>query len=290
MNKKKLHRNFDGRCFANEQIYEQNDVSRQSHAQWLSRQGTKKLQDDVILNLVAEVRAKHPEMGGVKLYWKLEMEFEELMKGLGRDAFLVLLRVSGMLRSRHQWNPRTTNSRHRLRKYPNLILGILAGYYGQILVADITYIRVGMGWMYLSLITDLYSRKIVGWALARRLSMDGPLEALQMALKTLPAGPSFIHHSDRGSQYCSKSYTDLVVEHGGQLSMTTDGNVYENAVAERVNGILKYEYHLKQRFTSMRVALEAIEEAIWLYNTDRPHMSLGRRTPESVSLSGMMAA
>jgi transposase InsO family protein len=152
----------------------------------------------------------------------------------------------------------------------------------QVWVSDITYIRTGDKFAYLSLITDRYSRKIVGWHLSDNLGMEGCLEALKKALSTCRDTSGIIHHSDRGIQYCSHPYTKLLTQKGMQISMTEENHCYENGLAERVNGILKDEYMLESRFKDINQARRTCAQAIMLYNTRRPHWALKLRTPEEV--------
>jgi transposase InsO family protein len=149
-------------------------------------------------------------------------------------------------------------------------------------VSDITYIRLQEGFAYLSLLTDYYSRKVVGCCLSRSLGLEGSLQALQQALSVTRHPQGLVHHSDRGIQYCSAPYTSLLHQHGIRISMTEVDHCYENALAERVNGILKDEYSLDATFADYGQAHRACKEAVRLYNTRRPHWSLGLKTPEEV--------
>jgi transposase InsO family protein len=149
-------------------------------------------------------------------------------------------------------------------------------------VSDITYIRTIKGFCYLALITDAYSRKIVGYDISNSLELEGALRALKKALKSLPAGHDLIHHSDRGIQYCSYEYTNLLKKRGVKISMASKGDCYENALAERVNGILKQEYYLDVNFIGVKHAIKACRDAIFIYNNHRLHMALNYKIPEYV--------
>ena len=155
----------------------------------------------------------------------------------------------------------------------------------QVFVADITYIRVASGFYYLALVMDLYSRKIVGFDLSNSLSVEGSLRALKMALKGVKEPKKLIHHSDRGIQYSCYAYTDLLKELGVKISMTEENHCYENANAERLNGILKHEYLLDSTFSSYTTAYKATAQAVWLYNEERPHLSLKYKKPSEVYAS-----
>jgi len=168
-----------------------------------------------------------------------------------------------------------------MRKYPNLIKGFLPTAAHQLWVADITYIRIREEFAYLSLITDAYSHKIIGWALGDTLAAEHPVGALKMALKQLPAGSNQIyHHSDRGAQYCSEEYVRILRKNGFQISMTESGNPLDNAIAERMNGILKDGWLNDMKFSTSKEAKAKISEIIQIYNTRRPHSSINMLTPE----------
>ena len=199
--------------------------------------------------------------------------------GIGRDRLFRVLRRRGLLVRRKKKYVRTTQSAHRFRVYKNLILHEKAERAEGVYVADITYIDTMEGYCYLSLITDEYSRKIVGYALNKSLSIEGSVEALQMALRRTKNPKALIHHSDRGIQYCSKGYTDLLKKKGVRISMTEENHVYENALAERVNGILKEELQLGEKLLSYSVAKKLVDEAVKIYNEERLHMSLDYVTP-----------
>ena len=189
-----------------------------------------------------------------------------------------------MLTLRKKYSSRTTNSLHRFYKYHNIIKDFKASRPNQIWVSDITYIRTIKGFCYLALITDAYSRKIVGYDLSNSLELSGCVRALNKALYKAKNTQGLIHHSDRGIQYCSNVYTKILKKHNIAISMTEDNHCYENAMAERINGILKDEFYLDQTFTDVDHAKRATKNAINLYNEVRLHLSLDYKTPNMVYL------
>lgn len=187
-----------------------------------------------------------------------------------------------MLTLRKKYSSRTTNSLHRFYKYHNIIKDLKASRPNQIWVSDITYIRTIKGFCYLALITDMYSRKIVGYDISDSLELKGCVRALNKALYQAKSIKGLIHHSDRGIQYCSNVYTQILKRHKISISMTEDNHCYENALAERINGILKDEFYIDQTFDSMAHAKRATKNAINLYNEIRLHLSLDYKTPNMV--------
>lgn len=190
------------------------------------------------------------------------------------------MRQNGLLLKQKKKYVRTTDSFHNFRIYDNVLKYIDLKGPQQAIVADITYIRTEEGFMYLSLLTDLYTRKILGYDLSDSLAIEGSLRTLKMALKQIEVKEGLLHHSDRGIQYCSNEYIKVLKDNKVIISMSEKGNPYENAVAERLNGILKREYMLDENFKTKEYAQRAVSQAIWLYNTMRPHLSLGYLTPE----------
>jgi transposase InsO family protein len=209
---------------------------------------------------------------------------------IGRDRLFDLLEAYGLLvRRRKRKSVYTTNSRHRFNRYPNLVKAMQPLSAGQLWVSDITYIALFEDFAYLSLITDAYSRKIVGYCLYPTLSRQGPLNALTMALTEYDRNIPLMHHSDRGVQYCCDDYTDMLLSNTIAISMTEKGDPYENAIAERVNGILKNEFGLEKTFDSFGVAEETIKQAIDIYNNQRPHASCDYLTPiQAHSMNGLI--
>ena len=243
----------------------------------------RKLVDErLVKRLVQAERAEQPRLGGVKLHSMLREKLEAEDVKLGRDRFFEVLRSQALLLEPLPKAPRTTNSAHSLPVFRNLIKELEVSGPNQVWVSDITYIRTGEDFVYLSLITDKYSRKVVGYHLGRTLETQDTLKALKMALSSLPEGARPIHHSDRGCQYCSHEYVKELQERGMPVSMTEEDHCAENALAERMNGILKQEYFLNYQFRTVAQARKAVDEAVRLYNTRRPHRSLKLRTPEQV--------
>ena len=235
-----------------------------------------------VLELVKEERIEQSRVGTVKLYKALKGTFE--MEGLkvGRDKLNDILREHNMLVKRKRSSCKTTDSYHRFHKYKNLVKDMVVTRTNQVWVSDITYIRTINGFCYLALITDMFSRKIVGYDISDSLELAGCLRALKRALRTARPAAELVHHSDRGIQYCSNQYVNELKKRGIKISMTEESHCYENAIAERVNGILKDEFYLDQTFRSMRSASEATDNAINIYNSKRLHVSLGYKTPNMV--------
>ena len=226
-----------------------------------------------------EIREKLPRLGTEKLYFVLQEKLTKHCIKIGRDGLHSLLVEHGLIIRRRKKRPKTTNSKHWMKKYPNLIkeMEILAP--DMIWVSDITYISHVNGFGYLSLITDAYSRRIMGYCLHPNLSNEGCINALEMALKARHYNHQLIHHSDRGSQYCSKQYVHILGSNKVFISMTESGSPYENAKAERVNGILKIEHGLDDLFKSFDSAKESVDKAVLHYNEYRPHSSIDFLTP-----------
>jgi transposase InsO family protein len=242
----------------------------------------RQVDEQLVKRLVQSERAQHPRMGGLKLHSMLREDLKAEDVRLGRDRFFEVLRNQALLLEPLPKAPRTTNSAHSLPVFTNLVKDLELTGPNQVWVSDITYIRTREDFAYLSLITDKYSRKVVGYHLGQSLSAEDTLEALNMALRTLPEGVHPIHHSDRGCQYCSHEYVKRLKEQGLAISMTEEDHCAENALAERMNGILKQEYFLNYEFRTVAQARKAVDEAVHLYNTRRPHRSLKLRTPGEI--------
>jgi len=227
-------------------------------------------------------------MGAKKLLIYLKPKLESMNISIGRDAFIELLYHSFMLVKRLRNKRKTTFSNHWMRKYPNLIRNFTPSFPNQLWVSDITYIETKRGFVYLSLVTDAYSRKIVGWDVSARLHSDSAFNALKMALGSLPKGhKDLMHHSDRGTQYCSANYVKLLDQHKVRISMTETGDPLENAIAERVNGILKTEWLSKEKPDNLSEAKDLFTKIIDLYNNQRPHQSISYFTPSFVHESNI---
>jgi len=221
-----------------------------------------------------------PRLGGRKLQYMLAPLLEQHNISIGRDKFFDILADNGLLVRRRKRRAVTTDSRHPYRRYPNLVRGMEINAPERLWVSDITYLRTAEDFGYLSLVTDAYSRKIVGYGLHPTLKAEGPLQALDMALNQYSGKGQLIHHSDRGCQYCCSLYIQRLDQNDISISMTEKGDPYENAIAERVNGILKDEFGLDSNFGSFTEALEAVDKAVQVYNNIRPHASCNYLTPD----------
>ena len=256
--------------------------TRQAYYRHLNYKYVEMATEEIVLSLVYEYRSAMGRIGCRKLQHLINGRLPEDMK-VGRDALYSLLERNSLLHKRRHKSVRTTWSNHWMHKYPNLITGVIPTASNQIWVSDITYIEtVNDGFMYLHLVTDLYSRKIMGWCLSPTLHAEYTLKALEMAIRN--AGCSLtglIHHSDRGCQYCCERYVSLLKSSGMLISMTQSGDPLENAVAERVNGIIKNEWLMHENIMDGNIALKRISEIVNIYNNIRPHTSLNYLTPES---------
>ena len=256
--------------------------TRQAYYRHLSYKYVEMATEEIVLSLVYEYRSEMGRIGCRKLQHLINSRLPEDMK-VGRDALYTLLERNSLLHKRRRKSVRTTWSNHWMHKYPNLITGVIPTASNQIWVSDITYIEtVNDGFMYLHLVTDLYSRKIMGWCLSPTLHAEYTLKALEMAIRN--AGcclTGLIHHSDRGCQYCCERYVSLLKSSGILISMTQSGDPLENAVAERVNGIIKNEWLMHENIIDGNIALKRISEIVNIYNNIRPHASLNYLTPES---------
>jgi putative transposase len=257
--------------------------SSQAYYQYRTGLEKRSLKEELLIQQVICHRRLQPRLGARKLLVVMQPFMDQHDIHMGRDVFFELLRVNGFLIRRKRRGSRTTFSAHRLKKYPDLAKGYEISRTAQLWVSDITYIHLRSGFAYLSLVTDAYSRCIVGFELSRDLSAAGCSAALQMALKGRQGEAPLIHHSDRGIQYCSAEYVKLLNESRVAISMTQSGDPRDNAVAERVNGILKQEL-LEQVYPNFKKAKEATGEAIRIYNSLRPHSSVDMLTPEKAHI------
>jgi transposase InsO family protein len=244
------------------------------------------IEEDLLLTEVSEIRKNHKRMGTRKLHGKLQTFMMEHQIKIGRDALFDLLSANYMLVRKRKRRIHTTQSHHWLRKYTNLIHGFTPTAPNQLWVSDITYWKINEGHVYISFITDAFSRKIVGYHVAQTLETVETIQALKMALSGFSMEPEshfqLIHHSDRGVQYCSHDYVKLLQDYHIQISMTENGDPLENAIAERLNGILKDEYLTDSPVKSIHDARIILARAVYLYNEDRPHMSIGNHYPSQV--------
>lgn len=254
--------------------------SRQAYYEYKTDDEKGTIQNMLILKLVSEIRKDLPRSGVPQLMQLLKVPFAEHGIQMGRDALYTLLGEHGYLLRYRRRKAYTTNSNHAYKKYPNLIRNMEVLKAHTLWVSDITYIRLTNGFAYLSIITDAYSRKIVGYHLQESLHATGPITALTMALAQRKLTNKLTHHSDRGVQYCCGDYVSVLEKESIAISMTEKGDPYENAIAERVNGILKMELLLDGTFTTYYDAKQAVSWAVEKYNQIRPHSSCDYLTPE----------
>jgi putative transposase len=255
-------------------------VSRQSFYQHFRTEEHKCFQHEMIIQQVKLIRQDHPRIGARKLLVMLQPFFIENHISIGRDSFFELLNQHKMLVKRRARQVQTTFSKHWLRKWPNLIKNFEADTINHLWVSDITYWKVNNKNYYISLITDVRSRKIIGYSIDNTLKAQSTLEALNMALCFKPSpNAHIIHHSDRGSQYCSAEYVAKLLDNHIKISMTESGEPTDNAYAERVNGILKEEYLYRYLPKNISQAKAILAQSIQLYNHKRPHLSIENLTP-----------
>ena len=257
-------------------------MSRQNFYKGRKSRQKRQVDGEKIAEKVKRERKTHPRMGGKKIHGILGEELRRECLYVGRDIFFDVLRAHGLLIERLPKAPCTTNSNHNLPVFSNILDTIEIDAPNKAWASDITFVMVMDDFMYLSLTTDMFSREIVGWNLSENMKAEDTLEALEMALADKPEDARPVHHSDRGSQYCSHLYVGKLKENDLEVSMTEKDHCAENALAERVNGILKQEYGLGYVFANAEQARLAVEQAIWIYNHKRPHTSLGMRTPAEV--------
>ncbi len=261
-------------------------VTRQAYYQHFWQQEQYVFEDELIISEVIKIRKNHRHMGGRKLYELLQPFLLEHQIKMGRDRLFDVLSANYLLVKRRKKQTITTNSYHRFKKYPNLIRNFIPTQPNQLWVSDITYWKIATGFVYISFITDAYSRKIVGSYVAQTMEATETMEALKIAISGLIKGPDchfqLTHHSDRGMQYCSDKYVKLLESNNIGISMTENGDPLENAIAERVNGIIKEEYLNDYQINNIEEAKELLEAVVELYNNERPHMSIGNLTPNLV--------
>jgi putative transposase len=256
-------------------------IDRQVYYRKIKRRIIKQDKAQLVVNMVLEIRTQMPRIGAKKLYYLLGNDLKTLK--IGRDKFIDILRANHLLiipkRSYHI----TTNSHHRFRKYKNQLLDLQINQPEQVWVSDITYIGKREKPCYLSLITDAYSKKIVGYNVSDNLNTESSLVALRVALKQRKNKETpLIHHSDRGLQYCANEYQKLLSKNQIQPSMTQNSDPYENAVAERINGILKQEFYIDKYNKDLPIMKQIIKETVDIYNQKRPHLSNHMLTPNQM--------
>lgn len=253
-------------------------MSRQAYHQGRKQRQRAALETEPILEAIRKERRVQPRVGARKLQFLLR----EVGLPVGRDTLLRILAENDLLVEPKKKATRTTHYDDSLPVYRNLLYSLEPTQPHHVWVSDVTYIDTDEGFVYLSLVTDLFSRRIVGWNVGESLIVEESIKALHLAIAQLPEDRWPIHHSDRGSQYCSHAYVAVLNARHLPISMTEQNHCYENCYAERVNGILKDEFHLDRRFRGRDQARRAIVEAIETYNSRRPHCSLQLRTPNQV--------
>lgn len=253
-------------------------VTKQAWYEYHRQSFKEAVNEDLIVECVKSLRVDMPAIGGRKIKELLQKEFNI---DIGRDRLFELLDRHNLLIKPRIHRTRTTFSDHGLRIYPDLRKGFIPTDINQLWVSDITYIWLGDGFHYLFLVTDAYSRKIVGWEIADNMRHENAVTALKMAFRGLRKGDCPIHHSDKGLQYCAKKYVSMLVRRKIMISMTEGYDPRNNGVAERVNGILKEEF-LKHMDVTAGNIREVLEKIINTYHTRRPHLSLGMLTPDEV--------
>jgi transposase InsO family protein len=263
--------------------------TRQAYYQYFQNQQELKVEHQLILEQVYRLRKDNPMMGTRKLHWLLQDYMKTHQIKMGRDALFNLLAENYMLiRRRRRRSMLTTDSRHWLKRYPNLIQGLESVRPDQVWVSDITYLKTKQGYVYISFVTDAFSHKIMGYNLAGNLETINTLKALQMAIEvSLSQGKTLqglIHHSDQGFQYCSSQYVNMLKKYGIRISMSDKGEPLQNPVAERVNGIIKHEYLFFKNLDNKLTSLQFLHEAVQTYNSVRPHLSCNMLTPEKAYL------
>jgi len=257
-------------------------MCRQNYYKKRHQRTVSALDNQLVVEMVQRERRLHPRIGVRKLHGMLVEEMKDIGIKVGRDKMFKLLRENDLLVEPLPKAPRTTDSRHVLPVFRNLIAQLETTAPHQVWVSDVTYVRTDEGFEYLALITDLHSRMIVGYYCGDNLAAAGCIEALNRAIAQLPEDRYPFHHSDQGCQYCCHEYVYHLIKRGLSISMTEHNHCYENAYAERVNGILKQEYGLGSTFRTREQARRAVDQAVWVYNHKRPHNSLGDRVPARV--------
>lgn len=255
--------------------------TRHAYYDMLWHKNHRSTDEEIIVELLLKLKDEIYSQHSISILKMLQPTLESHSIKIGWNRLHEIRAKYKLLHIRKKKYVTTTNSYHRFHKYPNLIKELIPNEPNQVWVADITYIRIGDKFCFLSLLTDVYSRYIVGYCLYKTLATEGPLTALKNAIKDLKVKPKkLIHHSDRGIQYCCDEYTKTLQGVNVEISMAEKGNPYENAIAERMNGVLKENYNLKQVFSSWEEANEKVDSAIRSYNYRRPHGSVEGLTPQ----------
>lgn len=256
--------------------------SRDAYYKAAKREAEKGTKKEEVIKLVQRIRKKLPKIGTRKLHHLLKDELRGRSIKVGRDKIFDILRESNLLVKKKKRYVQTTNSKHWLRKYPNRAKEVKINRPEELWVSDITYVSTDDGFCYLTMITDAYSRKVMGYDVSNNLTNEGTINALNMAIKNREYRGKLLHHSDRGLQYCSKEYVELLNKNEIEISMTEKSDPYENALAERMNRTIKEEFLLVEKFKNIDIARATINESVKLYNKIRPHLSCGMLTPEEM--------
>jgi len=258
-------------------------MTRQNYYRRRQQRQRRQVDGELVAELVKRERQLQPRLGARKLHHLLKEELKQAGVRVGRDRMFEELRKRELLlRPIGAGYPHTTQSYHKLPVFGNLVKQVVVNKPNEVWVSDLSYLRSKEGYVYMALITDKYSRKIVGWHAGDTLEASGCVQALEQALKDLPAESKPIHHSDQGSQYCCHEYVNRLRDHGLAISMTESNHCAENALAERMNGILKQEYGLGAELATKAQARKAVDQAVWLYNNKRPHTALGYQVPDKM--------
>jgi len=256
--------------------------TRQAYYQRLSYSYQENAEESIVLDLIAELRREMGKMGGRKLWHEINRVYPG---AISRDKLFDILDRHHLKVNRRKRAVRTTWSASWLHQFPNLVKDMVLTASNQVWVSDITYIETASGFVYLHLVTDAYSKKIMGWCLSPSLHAEATIRALQMAIRAAGCDlTGLIHHSDRGCQYCCEKYVKLLQDNGVLISMTQNGDPRDNAIAERVNGILKMEWLYDDHFKGFQDAYVRVAQVINLYNNKRPHLSLNYQTPAQAYL------
>jgi putative transposase len=256
-------------------------IDRQVYYRHIKRRISRQCKAGQVVAMITKIRLSMPRIGARKLYYLLVDKLQAL--NIGRDKFFEILRANHLLVQARRSYHVTTNSHHRFRKHKNLILEMAITRPEQVWVSDITYIGKREKPCYLSLVTDAYSKRIMGYYVADNMNTESSIKALKMAIKSRKDNAlSLIHHSDRGVQYCADNYQSILLENGIQCSMTNNGDPYENAVAERINGTLKQEFIIDTYHADLEIMKKIVKEAIGIYNDQRPHYSNYMLTPKQM--------
>lgn len=252
-------------------------ISRQSYYKRNLSFAYKQSLAEQVISMVIDIRMSMPSLGVRKLYYILSDKLSKL--NVGRDKLFKILKANNMLITPKQSYHKTTDSKHWLKKHKNIFKDAVIDKPEQAWVSDITYLKICNKHSYLSIVTDAYSRKIVGYDLSESLSSDGVLRAMNMAVRDRLSKHQLIHHSDRGLQYCSYEYQDLLTRNNILTSMTENSDPYENAIAERINGIIKNEFMLEELKVDFDTMKAVVKQTIDIYNNKRPHLSCNMQTP-----------